>query len=48
MTEVTNRWYQNVRVSPANTEDEEDVVEFSTVSETCAIIHNNSHRNGLR
>jgi len=48
MTDLTNRWYQNVRVSPVNSEDEEDVVEFSTASDTCVIIHNNHHENGVR
>lgn len=26
MTDLTNRWYQNVRVSPEHTEDEEELV----------------------
>jgi len=38
MTDLTNRWYQNVRVSPINSDDEEEdadeIVEFSAVPET--------------
>lgn len=31
MTDLTNRWYQNVRVSPLNTEDEDDEEEVEFV-----------------
>ncbi len=51
MSDLTNRWYQNVRVSPIHSDDEdedaEEIVEFSSVTESC-VIHNNNSTNSRR